>query len=92
MGVQISLFDDLPDFDPVPTAPATVYAEPNASHDHLLIESGGHDYVFVNMGSVVTFGHFSGPTVELYARALRTIGNYCLNQAQRLETLNDPPF
>lgn len=87
MGVQISLFDELPDNEPVETHPATIHAE-----RHLLIESGGHDYVFINMGSVVTFGHFSGPTVELYAQDLRAIGNYCLTQAQRLETLNDPPF
>lgn len=70
----------------MPTAPATVYDKPNRKHGHLLIESGGSDYVFINDGGgVVRFGHFAGPTVGLSPGDLRTIGDYCHRMADRLE-------
>ncbi|WP_179475356.1 hypothetical protein [Mycolicibacterium vinylchloridicum] len=79
--------DEVPeDVHPMPMSPSVVYDEPNRRHGHLLIASGGQDYVFINDGGgVIRFGHFAGPAHELTPDQLRVVGEYCFRMADRLE-------
>lgn len=82
---QITLFDAEPELSDLPSTPSQVYDLPNRKQGHLLIASGGQDYVFINTGGgVVTFGHFAGPSHELTPEQLRVIGEYCHRMAERM--------
>lgn len=95
---ELTLFDEMPDIPAdLPTTPSEVFDEPNRVQGHLLIASGGHDYVFTNLGGgVVNFGHFSGPTCELTPDQLRVLGDYCHRMANRIDCcrcwLSSPPI
>jgi hypothetical protein len=82
---QVSLFDE----DVVAAEerhPSVVYDHCNRVQGHLLIASGGQDYVFINNGGgVITFGHFAGPSHDLSPAQLRVIGDYCHRAANRIE-------
>lgn len=82
---ELTLFDELPGIlTDIPSAPGVVYDKPNRRHGHLLIACEGADYVFINDGGVIRFGHFSGPAVELTPDQLRVVGDYCYRMADRL--------
>lgn len=84
---QIVELDEIPEVaTDLPTSPSEVYDKPNRRHGHLLIASGGQDYVFINDGGgVIRFGHFAGPSHALTPDQLRVVGDYCHRMADRLE-------
>ena len=84
---DVVLLDEVPEDVPtMETAPSVVYDKPNRLHGHLLIASGGQDYVFINDGGgVIRFGHFAGPAHELTPEQLRIVGDYCQRMADRID-------
>lgn len=84
---EIIELDEIPgDILDLPTSPSEVFDKPNRRHGHLLIASGGQDYLFINDGGgVIRFGHFAGPAHALTPDQLRAVGDYCHRMANRLE-------
>ena len=97
MTAQISLFDEVPDRIDVPATakPAVVYSDNNRANGHLLITTGPpramEDWLFENRGDVIRCclpGWDTG--VDLNAEQLRTLGEYCLEMADRIERRQSP--
>lgn len=85
--IEVIELDEKPtDILDLPSSPSEVFDKCNRRHGHLLIASGGQDYVFINDGGgVVRFGNFAGPAHELTPEQLRVVGDYCHRMADRLE-------
>jgi hypothetical protein len=88
MEVQMELFDKLPTVMPENSAPAVVYGhKANQKNGHLLIASGGLDWLFLNTGGGVIRCCLPGwdTGVDLNPEQLRVLGRYCLDIADRIE-------
>lgn len=87
-GAQLSLLDALPGDVPTEAHTAAVYGHrANAEFGHLLIAAaGGGDWLFLNIGGPFIRCCLPGwdTAVDLDADQLRTLGDYCLRQADRL--------
>ena len=84
---ELTLFDTTPADVPETGCTPTLYATNNTDHGHLLLATHVGDWMFVWTGGGYLRAYFPGfaEGIDLESSQLRTMGDYFLRMAERME-------